>query len=64
MTNLEKIRNMTAKEMAELLKSIAFCGSYSCKECKARFICRPSEYCLVKIEEIVKVLNEEVKETP
>ena len=62
MTNLEKIRKMSAEEMAEFLKGISFCGRYICKECTARFICEQSGYFLGKIEKTVEVLNEEVKE--
>ena len=62
MTNIEKIRNMTAEEMAEFLHSMALCGIYTCKECKARFICKPSGYFLEEIEKIIEVLNDEVKE--
>lgn len=63
MTNLEKIRNMTAQEMAKFLHGMGLCGIYTCKECQARFICKPSGYFLENIEKIIEVLNEEVKET-
>ena len=62
MTNLEKIRNMTAPEMAKFLHSMALCGIYTCKECKASFICKPSGYFLEEIEKIIEVLDEEAME--
>ena len=62
MTNLEKIKNMNADEMAEFLRGMGLCGIYTCIECKARFICKPSGYFLESIEKIIEVLNEEVKE--
>lgn len=62
MTNLEKIRQMSTEEMAGFLHSMALCGIYTCKECKARFICKPSGYFLKSIEKIIEVLNDEVKE--
>lgn len=62
MTNLEKIRNMTAQEMAKFLHGMGLCGIYTCKECQARFICKPSGYFLGEIEKTVEVLNDEVKE--
>ena len=62
MTNIEKIRNMTAQEMAKFLRGMGLCGIYTCKECPARFICKPIGYFLENIEKIIEVLNEDVKE--
>lgn len=62
MIDHEKIRNMTAQEMAKFLHGMRLCGIYTCKECQARFICKPSGYFLENIEKIIEVLNEDVKE--
>ena len=62
MTNLEKIKNMTVEEMAEFLQAMAFCVCHTCKECKARFVCKPDGDFIDKIEKFIEVLNEEVEE--
>lgn len=62
MIDHEKIRNMTAQEMAKFLHGMGLCGTYTCKECRARFIYKPGIYFRKKIEEIIEVLNEDVKE--
>lgn len=58
MTNLEKIRQMTAEEMAEFLKMLAYCGSRPCDKCKAWFICNDSGWLG---ENLVEILNREAE---
>ena len=59
MTNLEKIRKMSAEEMAEFLQNVSYCGSRRCDKCKAGFICNGSGWLG---ENIVEILNMEVND--
>lgn len=60
MTNLEKIRQMSAEEMAEFLQHVARCEiSLRCESCVANFIC---DEIITSAYSIIRKLNEEAKE--